>query len=87
MAFGMKRQQLLKHLKRHGCELRQESANPSIYRNPVTGETTPIPRYIEKADNRHGRYAVPSVSFCPKLDAMELNLLVLEARRTRFCIG
>ncbi len=47
----MKRHQLLRHLKAHGCELRREGANHSIYRNPATGETTPVPRHTEIADN------------------------------------
>lgn len=47
----MKRRQLLQHLKRHGCELRRESANHSIYRNPETGDTTPVPRHTEIANN------------------------------------
>lgn len=47
----MKRRQLLRHLKTHGCELRREGSNHSIYRNPATGETTPVPRHTEIAEN------------------------------------
>lgn len=47
----MKRRQLLKHLADHGCVLRREGANHSIYRNPETGETAPVPRHTEVANN------------------------------------
>lgn len=47
----MKRRQLLNHLKRHGCDLRREGANHSIYRNTTTGETAPVPRHSEIKDN------------------------------------
>lgn len=39
----MKRQQLLPHLKHHGCEFRREGANHIIYRNPLTDEAVPVP--------------------------------------------
>lgn len=47
----MKRRQLLRHLKAYGCELRREGSNHSIYRNLATGETAPVPRHTEIADN------------------------------------
>ena len=47
----MKRRQLLKHLADHGCELRREGSNHSIYKNPVTGNTTPVLRHTEIANN------------------------------------
>jgi mRNA interferase HicA len=47
----LKRRQLLRHLKAHGCELRREGSNHSIYRNSTTGETAPVPRHTEIADN------------------------------------
>ena len=47
----MKRRQLLKHLHDQGCELRREGANHSIYRNLATGETVPVPRHTEIANN------------------------------------
>jgi mRNA interferase HicA len=34
----------------HGCVLRREGANHSIYRNPATGDTAPVPRHTEVAD-------------------------------------
>ena len=47
----MKRRQLLQYLKRHGCELRREGANHSIYRNAATGDTAPVPRHAEVANS------------------------------------
>jgi mRNA interferase HicA len=47
----VKRRQLLKHLADNGVVLRREGANHSIYRNPATGETAPVPRHTEIADN------------------------------------
>lgn len=47
----MKRRQLLKHLAEHGCALRREGANHSIYKNPETGDTAPVPRHSEIKDN------------------------------------
>jgi mRNA interferase HicA len=46
----LKRRQLLKHLVAHGCVLRREGANHSIYRNPATGESAPVPRHGEVAN-------------------------------------
>jgi predicted RNA binding protein YcfA (HicA-like mRNA interferase family) len=46
----MKRRALLKHLKRHGCELLREGARHSIYWNPVNRRTTSVPRYREIVD-------------------------------------
>lgn len=47
----MKRRQLLKHLAEHGCVLRREGANHSIYKNSATGDTAPVPRHSEIQDN------------------------------------
>jgi hypothetical protein len=41
----------LDHLKAHGCELRREGSNHSIYINPATTDTAPVPRHTEIADN------------------------------------
>jgi mRNA interferase HicA len=46
----LKRRQLLRHMHYHGCVLRREGANHSIYRNPATGDTAPVPRHTEVAD-------------------------------------
>ncbi|MGH3089658.1 MAG: type II toxin-antitoxin system HicA family toxin [Rubrobacteraceae bacterium] len=47
----MKRSQLPRHLRRHGCALRREGANHSIYQNTSTGDTAPVPRRTEIAKN------------------------------------
>jgi mRNA interferase HicA len=46
----LKRRQLLRHLHYHGCALRREGSNHSIYTNPRTGDTTPVPRHTEIAN-------------------------------------
>lgn len=46
----MKRTDLIRHLKRHGCLLLREGGWHSIYTNPTNGEQTPIPRHREIAD-------------------------------------
>lgn len=43
----MKRRQLIKHLKAHGCEFSREGANHTIYHNPATGNSAPVPRHSE----------------------------------------
>jgi mRNA interferase HicA len=46
----LKRRQLEQHMRRHGCVLRREGANHSIWRNPDTRATAPVPRHSEIAD-------------------------------------
>ena len=46
----MKRRQLLRHLKNHGCSLLREGANHSIYQNDETGAEAPVPRHTEIDD-------------------------------------
>ena len=46
----MKRRQLLRHLKKHGCELFREGSRHSIYWNPETRETSTVPRHTEILD-------------------------------------
>ncbi|MBA2375073.1 MAG: type II toxin-antitoxin system HicA family toxin [Actinomycetota bacterium] len=46
----MKRQALLRHLRRHGCELKREGSRHSIWWNPSTGARSPIPRHNEIKD-------------------------------------
>jgi mRNA interferase HicA len=46
----LKRRKLLGHLHYHGCNLRREGANHSIWSNPATGATAPVPRHTEIAD-------------------------------------
>lgn len=43
----MKRQQLVKHLEAHGCELYEEGAKHSKIRNTETGKKTTVPRHNE----------------------------------------
>ena len=47
----MKREALLKHLRRHGCVLLREGGAHSIWQNPNTGEVEAVPRHREIADN------------------------------------
>ena len=43
----MKRSDLLRHLKAHGCELLREGGNHSVYVNRPVGKATAIPRHRE----------------------------------------
>jgi predicted RNA binding protein YcfA (HicA-like mRNA interferase family) len=43
----MKRNELLKQLKRAGCLLLRSGAKHDIYINPKTGQKQPIPRHSE----------------------------------------
>ena len=43
----MKRRQLIRHLKKKGCELRREGSRHSIYWNPKNRKETAIPRHVE----------------------------------------
>ena len=43
----MKRNELLKQLKRAGCLLLRSGAKHDIYINPKTGQKQPIPRHFE----------------------------------------
>jgi len=46
----MKRRALLKHLKRHGCELLREGSKHSVYWNPANRKTSTVPRHTEVMD-------------------------------------
>jgi predicted RNA binding protein YcfA (HicA-like mRNA interferase family) len=46
----MKRHELVKHLKGHGCQLLREGARHSIYLNPANRKTSTVPRHIEIAN-------------------------------------
>ena len=46
----MKRNALLKHLRRHGCYLKREGGSHSLWCNPNTGHVEAIPRHIEISD-------------------------------------
>jgi predicted RNA binding protein YcfA (HicA-like mRNA interferase family) len=46
----MKRQALLRHLRRHGCILKREGASHSLWQNPHTGRVEAVPRHTEIPD-------------------------------------
>jgi hypothetical protein len=46
----MKRNALLKHLRRHGCYLKREGRSHSLWCNPNTGHVEAIPRHTEISD-------------------------------------
>ncbi|PYO01665.1 MAG: addiction module toxin, HicA family [Candidatus Rokuibacteriota bacterium] len=43
----MKRGDLLRHLRRHGCYLKREGASHSLWCNPATGAVETVPRHTE----------------------------------------
>jgi mRNA interferase HicA len=43
----MKRNALLKHLRRYGCILKREGSSHSLWINPQTGAVEAIPRHTE----------------------------------------
>ena len=47
----MKRGDLLRHLRRHGCYLKREGASHSLWCNPKTGAVEAVPRHTEVANN------------------------------------
>jgi len=46
----MKRYALLKHLRKHGCYLKREGHEHSIWCNPNTGKIEAVPRHAEISD-------------------------------------
>ncbi|MCH8963199.1 MAG: type II toxin-antitoxin system HicA family toxin [Bacteroidetes bacterium] len=46
----MKRNALLRHLRKHGCTLKREGRSHSLWTNPETGKTEAIPRHTEIPD-------------------------------------
>lgn len=46
----MKRHVLLKHLRRHGCYLKREGGEHSLWGNPVNGVIEAVPRHVEIPD-------------------------------------
>lgn len=46
----MKRGDLLRHLRRHGCVLAREGASHSLWINPETGVVEAVPRHTEIAN-------------------------------------
>lgn len=51
----MKRQALLKRLRRHGCYLKREGRSHSLWVNPETGEMQAVPRHTEIPDRLAAR--------------------------------
>ncbi|MFY9609526.1 MAG: type II toxin-antitoxin system HicA family toxin [Blastocatellia bacterium] len=43
----MKRGSLLRHLRKHGCYLKREGREHSLWCNPKTGEVEAVPRHTE----------------------------------------
>ena len=48
----MKRGDLLRHLRKHGCHLKREGRSHSLWTNPATGALEAIPRHTEISDIR-----------------------------------
>ncbi len=46
----MKRNTLLRHLRKHGCILKREGSSHSLWLNPNTGEVEAVPRHTEISD-------------------------------------
>ena len=46
----MKRNDLIRHLEKHGCELLREGGNHSIYVNRAVGRSSAVPRHREIND-------------------------------------
>ena len=47
----MKRGDLLRHLRRHGCFLKREGAAHSLWASPTNGKGEAIPRHTEVPNN------------------------------------
>jgi mRNA interferase HicA len=45
----MKRSSLLRHLRQHGCYLKREGREHSLWCNPKTGAVEAVPRHTEIA--------------------------------------
>jgi mRNA interferase HicA len=43
----MKREGLLRHLRMHGCILRREGKEHSLWENPSNGHAEAVPRHVE----------------------------------------
>ena len=46
----MKRNELLRHLRRHGCYLKREGGSHSLWTSPNTGRIEAVPRHNEIPD-------------------------------------
>ena len=62
----MKREKLLKHLRKNGCYRKREGSSHSLWSNPQTGHTEAIPRHSEisnlLAKKICQRLSIPEVS-------------------------
>jgi hypothetical protein len=47
----VKRGDLERHLRRHGCYLKREGASHSLWSNPKTGAVEALPRHTEIPNN------------------------------------
>jgi len=62
----LKRGDLLRHLRKHGCHLKREGRSHSLWTNPTTGALEAIPRHTEISDRlarslsvrRHGETVI-----------------------------
>jgi hypothetical protein len=43
----LKRQELVRHVESHACQLLREGGKHSVYYNPTNNQTTAIPRHRE----------------------------------------
>jgi hypothetical protein len=46
----MKRSALLRHLRKHGCFLKREGKEHSLWCGPATGRLEAVPRHVEISD-------------------------------------
>jgi mRNA interferase HicA len=46
----MKRNELLRHLRRYGCFLKREGSAHSLWINPTNGKIEAVPRHTEISD-------------------------------------
>lgn len=46
----MKREDLLRHLRQHGCYLKREGGSHSLWMNPANGNMQAVPRHNEVAE-------------------------------------
>jgi hypothetical protein len=46
----VKRGDLLRYLRKHGCHLKREGRSHSLWTNPVTGAVEAVPRHTEISD-------------------------------------
>ncbi|MFB0536245.1 MAG: type II toxin-antitoxin system HicA family toxin [Anaerolineae bacterium] len=51
----MKRRDVLRHLRQHGCRFVREGTAHSIWENPATNRRTSVPRHREIPDYTAGR--------------------------------